>query len=147
MGVRVSPSAPEKQQADTERKRGPGIGKDSDPQAEWATVYGWMRPVPTAEDIRWKTYQGSFVHSWGEFEREWEGFYNSHQEWHEPMWHAFTSPADFANRARSFPRGRQAGLQNVRPQHILARAGHRQPGVEQHVLGGILLPTQRVAVE
>jgi hypothetical protein len=42
----------------TERGRDPGVGKDSDPAAEWATVYGWMTPRPSAEDIRWKTYQG-----------------------------------------------------------------------------------------
>ena len=86
-----------------ERGRAPGVGRDSDPAAEWATVYGWMQPPPTAEDIRWKSYRGAFVHSWGEFEREWEGFYNGHERWHQRMWRgAYDQALDYRKRAKAW---------------------------------------------
>ena len=87
----------------TERGRGPGVGADSDPKTEWATVYGWMQPPPTVEDIQWKTYRGAFVHSWGEFEREWEGFYNGHEKWHQRMWRgAYDQALDYRKRAKAW---------------------------------------------
>jgi len=70
----------------TERGRSPGVGASSDPKTEWALVYSWMNPPPLPEDVRFKTYQGAFVHSWGEFEREWEGFKGGHSKWHQRMW-------------------------------------------------------------
>lgn len=86
-----------------ERGRAPGVGADSDPKAEWATAYGWMQPPPTAADIQWKTYRGAFVHSWGEFEREWEGFYNGHEKWHQRMWRgAYDQALDYRKRAKAW---------------------------------------------
>jgi hypothetical protein len=84
-----------------ERGRAPGIGKDSDSGAEWRTVFGWMSPEPSAEDQQWKTYQGRFVHEWGEFEREWEGFFNSHSRWHQRMWRGtYDQALDYRKRAK-----------------------------------------------
>lgn len=86
-----------------ERGRNPGVGADSDPKAEWATVYGSMSPPPSAEDVRWKTYQGSFVHSWGEFEREWEAFYTSHQKWRQRMWRGtYDQALDYRTRVKEW---------------------------------------------
>lgn len=88
-----------------ERGRAPGVGRDSDPAAEFRLVYSWMDPVPTDEDRKWKTYQGGFVHSWGEFERAWEAFYETHSKWHQRMWRAsYDQALDFRTRVQGWRR-------------------------------------------
>jgi hypothetical protein len=66
--------------------RKPGVGRDSDPSRDYAQVYAWMDPVPTASDIEHKSYQGTFVYQWGEFEKEWDAFLASHKHWYDRMW-------------------------------------------------------------
>jgi len=87
----------------TERGRDPGVGKDSDPVAEWATVYSWMAPPPSATDRQWKTYQGAFVHSWGEFERSWQTFYAEHADWSDRMWRGtYDQALDFRSKTKAW---------------------------------------------
>ena len=72
-----------------EKERGykPGMGgKDSDTARDFAQVYGWMHPVPTAVDIENKSYQGLFAYQWGEFTREWTNFLAEHENWWDLMW-------------------------------------------------------------
>ncbi|MGE3454997.1 MAG: hypothetical protein AB7O24_07800 [Kofleriaceae bacterium] len=69
-----------------ERGRKPGVGRDSDPPRDYAQVYAWMTPVPTAADIEHKSYQGKFVYQWGEFEKEWDAFLATHDNWYERLW-------------------------------------------------------------
>ena len=69
-----------------EHGRKPGMGRDSDPQRDYADVYGWMNPVPTNADIDRKSYQGQFVYQWGEFEKEWDTFFAKHMHWYDRMW-------------------------------------------------------------
>ena len=128
----------------TERGRGPGVGRDSDPAAEWATVYGWMQPPPTAEDIRGKSYRGAFVHSWGEFEREWEGFYNGHEKWHQRMWRgAYDQALDYRKRAKAWREQFQAmgGTPSAPAPHIPKEGGPLGDGIDLSsilwVAGGI----------
>jgi hypothetical protein len=110
----------------TERGRDPGVGKDSDPAAEWATVYGWMTPRPSAEDIRWKTYQGAFVHSWGEFEREWLAWYASNKGTYARMWRGtYDQALDYRKRARQWREQFQAlgGVPSAPAPHIPVEGG------------------------
>mgnify|MGYP001256907573 CR=1 FL=1 len=110
----------------TERGRDPGVGKDSDPAAEWATVYGWMTPRPSAEDIRWKTYQGAFVHSWGEFEREWLAWYTSNKGTYARMWRGtYDQALDYRKRARQWREQFQAlgGVPSAPAPHIPVEGG------------------------
>lgn len=127
-----------------ERGRDPGVGKDSDPKAEWATVYGWMQPPPTAEDIRWKSYQGAFVHSFGEFEMEWEGFYNGHSKWHQRMWRgSYDQALDYRKRAKAWREKFQAmgGTPSAPEPHIPKEGGPLGDGFDLKpilwVAGGI----------
>lgn len=109
----------------SERGRAPGVG-GTDSKADWATVFGWMTPVPNAEDIRWKSYQGAFVHSWGEFEREWEGFYNSHQKWHQRMWRGtYDQALDYRKRTKAWREQFQAmgGTPSAPEPHIPKEGG------------------------
>jgi len=86
-----------------ERGREPGIGNDSDPKAEFAQVYAWMDPPSTAEDSRWKAYQGPFVHAWGEFERSWEAFYEENKGAWARMWRGtFDQALDFRRRVQDW---------------------------------------------
>ena len=128
----------------TERGRAPGIGRDSDPKAEWATVYGWMQPPPGAEDIQWKTYRGAFVHSWGEFEREWLGFYAGHEKWHQRMWRgAYDQALDYRKRAKAWREKFQAmgGTPSAPEPHIPKEGGPLGDGIDLSsilwVAGGI----------
>lgn len=66
--------------------RKPGVGAASDPQRDYAQVYAWMDPVPTAADIEHKSYQGTFVYQWGEFEKEWDAFLATHAHWYDRLW-------------------------------------------------------------
>jgi hypothetical protein len=81
----------EAQQAQAEARfekqygRKPGVGAAAGPD-DYAQVYSWMSPVPTAADIEHKSYQGAFVYQWGEFEKEWDGFLAGHGHWYERMW-------------------------------------------------------------
>ena len=66
--------------------RKPGVGPNSDPPRDYAQVYAWMNPVPTAADIERKSYQGTFVFQWGEFEKEWDAFLAQNTHWYDRMW-------------------------------------------------------------
>lgn len=66
--------------------RKPGVGAASDPQRDYAQVYAWMQPQPTASDIAHKSYQGTFVYQWGEFCKEWDSFLGANSRWYERMW-------------------------------------------------------------
>ncbi len=62
-----------------------------------------MEPPPTAEDIRYKSYQGSFIHSWGDFYQAWEAFYNSHQSFTSRFWRGtYDQALDFRTRAKAW---------------------------------------------
>jgi len=66
--------------------RKPGIGRAAQ-DTDYQTVHSWMRPVPTAEDVRHMSYQGQFVYQWGEFEREFGDFWAEHaHSWTDRMW-------------------------------------------------------------
>ena len=64
--------------------RGPGYRQLSG--RDYAEVYSWMDPVPTASDIEHKSYQGTFVYQWGEFEKEWDRFLAENANWYDRMW-------------------------------------------------------------
>jgi hypothetical protein len=66
--------------------RKPGVGKQAQ-DTDYQTVYSWMQPVPSADDIRHVSYQGQFVYQWGEFEREFGTFWAEHSDsWTDRMW-------------------------------------------------------------
>src|SRR5690606_1989167 len=66
--------------------RKPGVGRaarDDDGQ----TVRSFMQPVPTDLDWQRKSYQGAFVHQFGEFDREFGAFWSEHaHSWTDRMW-------------------------------------------------------------
>lgn len=68
--------------------RKPGVGRaarDDDEQ----TVRTFMQPVPSDIDWQRKSYQGTFVHGWSEFEREFGAFWAEHAgSWTDRMWRA-----------------------------------------------------------
>jgi len=66
--------------------RKPGVGREAQ-DTDYQIVHSWMRPVPTADDLRQLSYQGQFVHQWGEFEREFANFWSAHADsWTDRMW-------------------------------------------------------------
>jgi hypothetical protein len=67
--------------------RKPAVGgREIDPLRDYAQVYAWMNPPPTAADIEHKSYQGVFVYQWGKFEQEWNDFFAEHKRWHDRLW-------------------------------------------------------------
>lgn len=83
-----------------ERGRQPGVGRDSDPPRDYAQVYAWMSPVPSATDIERKSYQGQFVYQWGEFEKEWDSFLAQNAHWYDRMWKGdYDKAIEFRERA------------------------------------------------
>lgn len=71
---------------ESEFRRKPGVGAASNAVRDYVQVYAWMDPKPTADDIAHKSYQGTFVYQWGEFEKEWDAFLATHQNWYDRMW-------------------------------------------------------------
>ncbi len=65
--------------------RKPGVGRQAGDD-DYAQVYAWMNPAPTAADIAHKSYQGEFVYQWGEFEKEWDEFLAENDRWYDRMW-------------------------------------------------------------
>jgi hypothetical protein len=66
--------------------RRPGVGRaarDDDDEV----VRSLMQPPPTNVDWEHKSYQGSLVHQWKEFEREFGDFWAAHaHSWTDRMW-------------------------------------------------------------
>jgi hypothetical protein len=66
--------------------RKPGVGREAQ-DTDFAVMHSWMRPVPSAEDLRYMSYQGQFVAQWGEFEREFGNFWAAHADsWTDRVW-------------------------------------------------------------
>ncbi len=80
--------------------RRPGVGRaarDDDDQV----VRSLMQPNPTDADWEHKSYQGSFVYQWKEFEREFGDFWAAHAHtWTDRMWRgAYDQAVEFRRRA------------------------------------------------
>jgi len=74
-----------------------------DSDKDYGKVYSWMQPIPTSADIQWKTYQGNFVHNWGEFEREWLAWYAGNKGLGSRMWGGTRDTAlDYRKRAQKW---------------------------------------------
>lgn len=80
------------------RKAGVGrAARDDDDQ----TVRSFMVPAPTDIDWQRKSYQGAFVHQWGELEREFSDFWAEHaHSWTDRMWRAtYDKAVEYRTRA------------------------------------------------
>jgi hypothetical protein len=72
-------------------------------EQDYAKVHSWMSPAPTAADLQWMSYQGNFVHNWGEFEREWQAWYAEHTRWRDRLWGSVRDTAlDYRERAKKW---------------------------------------------
>jgi len=70
---------------------------------DYGLIYSWMQPIPTPPDIQWKTYKGSFVHNWGEFESEWLAWYANNKGLGARMWGGTRDTAlDYRKRAQGW---------------------------------------------
>jgi len=70
---------------------------------DYANVHAWMNPIPTPPDLLWKSYQGAFVHNWGEFEREWQAWFAENSALSSRMWGGTRDTAlDYRERAKKW---------------------------------------------
>jgi hypothetical protein len=66
--------------------RRPGVGRDARDDDD-TVVRSLMQPSPTDADWEHKSYQGTFVYQWMEFEREFGDFWAGHaHSWTDRMW-------------------------------------------------------------
>lgn len=78
-----------------------GVNDFISSERDFATVHGWMQPPPTGDDVRYMSYHGSFVHNFGEFEREWEAWHAEHSGLGSRMWGGTRDTAiDYRKRAK-----------------------------------------------
>lgn len=78
-------------------------GKRPSSEEDYAKVHASMNPVPTAADLAAKSYQGAFVHNWGQFEREWQAWFADNRGLSSRMWGATRDTAlDYRKRAQKW---------------------------------------------
>lgn len=74
-------------------------GRAPDDAKDFAEIYGSMSPKPTPTDIQWRSYQGDFVHNFGEFEREWQAWYAANSAWSDRLFGVHDTALDYRDRA------------------------------------------------
>jgi hypothetical protein len=70
---------------------------------DFEKIHSWMSPLPTAADMRVQSYQGEFVHQWGEFERAWQAWFAENEGLGARMWGGTRDTAlDYRSRAKKW---------------------------------------------
>lgn len=68
-----------------------------------AKVHASMNPAPTAADLSAMSYQGAFVHNWGQFENSWQDWFASNKGTWDRLWGGTRDTAlDYRKRAKKW---------------------------------------------
>lgn len=93
----------ERERAAAEQRFEKEHGRKPSSEEDYAKVHAWMTPVPTAADLSAMSYQGAFVHNWGEFEREWQSWFADNRGLSSRMWGSTRDTAlDYRKRAQTW---------------------------------------------
>jgi Transglycosylase SLT domain len=120
--------------------RKPGVGREAT-DTDYQVVHSWMRPVPSADDLRHMSYQGQFVYQWGEFEREFGNFWAAHAgSWTDRMWRgAYDKAVEYRQRAADWRQRFEAlGGKPTTPAP--------RPPTEHFLPPGVSMPWKTIAV-
>jgi soluble lytic murein transglycosylase-like protein len=120
--------------------RKPGVGREAK-DTDYQVVHSWMRPVPSADDLRHMSYQGQFVYQWGEFEREFGNFWAAHAgSWTDRMWRgAYDKAVEYRQRTADWRQRFEAlGGKPTTPAP--------RPPTEHFLPPGVSMPWKTIAV-